>query len=73
MHIWVKRQHTIKPIYKGPVYSGHPVYYGQLAISQGWPLYTGLSVVLSTEPGFPLGMQNDTDLFGTRLCDKVKF
>ena len=25
-----------------PVYSGYPVYNGHLAISQGWPLYTGL-------------------------------
>ena len=24
-------------------------------------------IVLSTEPGFPRCMQNDTDLFGTRL------
>ena len=26
------------------VYSGHPVYNGHLTISQGWPLYTGLTV-----------------------------
>ena len=25
-------------------YSGHPVYNSHLAISQGWPLYTGLTV-----------------------------
>ena len=34
----------LKPLYNGPVYSGHPVYYGHLAIPQGWPLYTGLPV-----------------------------
>ena len=26
------------------MYSGHPVYNGHLAISQGWPLYIGLTV-----------------------------
>ena len=41
---------TGKPVYNGPVYSGypvrssHPAYNGHLAISQGWPLYTGLTV-----------------------------
>ena len=72
-HFW--RLNTVKPVYNGPVYSGHlvsygyvpdnfpkswvalyflqswpvfsghPVYNGHLAISQGWPLYTaGLTV-----------------------------
>ena len=34
----------VKPLYNGPVYSGYPVYYGHLAIPQGWPLFTRLTV-----------------------------
>ena len=44
---WLKQdafEDTVKPLYNGPVYSGHPIYYGHLAITQGWPLYTGLTV-----------------------------
>ena len=29
-----------------PAFSGHPVYNSLLAISQGWPLYTGLTVFI---------------------------
>ena len=37
---------TVKPVYNGRLYRGHPVYNGYLAISQAWPLYTGYTVRL---------------------------
>ena len=45
---------TVKPVYNGPVYIGHPVYYGHLTTSptfsaalyflQTWPVYSGHTV-----------------------------
>ena len=72
---YMTKSTTVKPVYNGPVYSGHPGYcghwttsqnfqlpyilckvdlytadtlyitrYGHLAVTQGWLLYTGLTV-----------------------------
>ena len=40
----VALEDTVKPLYKGAIYSGHPACYVPLAITQGWPFYTGLTV-----------------------------